>query len=399
MNDKKKPYRLIYINFWDLSGDDGKSLNEREFVRELLLAEELDVVYIGPKMKQAVELSDSRIIARRNIGRSVLSQIAYQGWLLLMLWQQYRLVGGKMIICVRPHYFTISPLFFKWLFRVPYVVKCAGLPVELISKMEKVPFLLRWIGIFVHVLNALSGVRLWAVTGRIGEYWHKKCSVAHSRIFVLPNGVNTNLFNVSVNAALPSDILERIPPARHYIGYAGDLRLSGVEFVILAGEKLIKSGHDYVFIIAGRGEDYEMLVGMSKERGVADRVVFLGRIPYVQLPALYNLCSLLMATFPSTYAEKWGSSSQKIFQYLACGKPVVAARAEDHMFIKKEDLGKLVVSEDIDTLADIIVKTIESDAKNSGVKRRERYDYVAARHSYRVVVNRFAEQMDDLWRS
>jgi len=393
---RNKPYTLIYVGFLDLSKDDGKSINEREFVRELLARPDLECCYVGPKMSNGFESPGGRILAERHLGKSPISQMRYQLWLLKTLFRLYKKYGKQVILCTRPNYAAIAPMIFKRLCKAPWVVKFAGLPIPLISARSDIPIVYRKIAAKIFSLNGRSADRLWVVTEAIGDYWERHFKIDRDKMFVLPNGVNLSLFRPDSSSSLPDEIADKIPKAKYTVGYAGGLRkMLGIDFLIRAAEKLIGAGHDYAFVVAGTGEYRDALERMVREKGLQDRFVLLGHIPYRFMPSLYRHCDVLVAPFSRGYVENFGSSSQKIFQYLACGKPVVAARTQDHRFLEDKEMGKLVVSEDIDALADAIKES--TSRANAGKNAYDRYDFVARHHGYGVLVDRFLRQTDRLW--
>jgi glycosyltransferase involved in cell wall biosynthesis len=89
-----------------------------------------------------------------------------------------------------------------------------------------------------------------------------------------------------------------------------------------------------LLMIGGGGEELEKCRGMASEKGIEGRVVFTGKVPYEELPAHLNICSVLVAPFsPSKDArrkavfDKYGLwwCPLKIFEYMSMGKPVVSS--------------------------------------------------------------------------
>jgi glycosyltransferase involved in cell wall biosynthesis len=71
-------------------------------------------------------------------------------------------------------------------------------------------------------------------------------------------------------------------------------------------------------VVAGDGPERAALEAFVRERGLA-RVVFLGYVPYPELPALYAISDLFLHT---AREERWGVSVQEA---LACGLPAVTS--------------------------------------------------------------------------
>jgi glycosyltransferase involved in cell wall biosynthesis len=75
---------------------------------------------------------------------------------------------------------------------------------------------------------------------------------------------------------------------------------------------------DRWIVIAGDGPERPALETFARERGL-DRVVFLGYVPYPELPALYAISNLFL--HPAR-EERWGVSVQEA---LACDLPVITS--------------------------------------------------------------------------
>lgn len=88
---------------------------------------------------------------------------------------------------------------------------------------------------------------------------------------------------------------------------------------------------DVTFLMVGK--DVEMLRSQAEERGVLDRFVFTGFVPYADVPKYIAAADLAVAPYdPAGFADMEAHgfyfSPIKIFEYMACGKPVVASDVE-----------------------------------------------------------------------
>lgn len=389
-------YLLVYAGFFDLSRDDGKSINEREFVKELLRRKDAGVVYVGPNTKEAVELPSERVVSVGFLNRSIGSQVKYQLRLAAVLRRLHRTHGGRMVIACRPNYASVSVPIFAKAAGVPLIVKFAGLPTILSEKRKDIALAYRLAADAAYNMNGRTADRIWAVTENISRYWQERLNRGPESCFVLSNGVNTHHFNPDAASELPPDIEKRIPPAARYIGYAGGLRkILGIEFLIDALDILRRQGREYAVLVAGDGPERETLEKKILGKNLQDRFVMLGHLPYDNMPAFYRWCDVLVAPFSRAFVDNFGSSSQKVFQYLACGKPVVAVSAPDHAFLEEEGLGRTVVCENVEALAEGIAGAAEEI--ESTEKSRQRCDYVCRNRSYGVLVERFLRVVDRVW--
>jgi glycosyltransferase involved in cell wall biosynthesis len=104
-------------------------------------------------------------------------------------------------------------------------------------------------------------------------------------------------------------------------------------------------------------------------------------VNYEDIPILINIAEICVAPFISRRNRITGLSPIKVFEYMACGKPVVCSRIESLEFVEVEGLGRLIEPEDAKSLRDGLLELIESPQKrinmgNRGVQiARAKYDW------------------------
>ncbi len=94
-------------------------------------------------------------------------------------------------------------------------------------------------------------------------------------------------------------------------------RHKGHDMVLQQIPSLVAAGHDVVYLVCGVGDDLERLKAVATELGVADRVRFLGRVPFSELPDLYRAADIYV--MPST-GEGFGIA---FIEAMACGTPAI----------------------------------------------------------------------------
>jgi glycosyltransferase involved in cell wall biosynthesis len=130
-------------------------------------------------------------------------------------------------------------------------------------------------------------------------------------IRVLRNGVDLDLFQ-------PVDRRQ----ARAELGLATRTLVSIGNLVPLKGHDLvIRATHampDTTLLLVGEGSEYNSLLELTRNLQMQERVRFLGRMPYHELPAIYSAADALVL---ASSREGWPNV---LLEAMACGTPVVA---------------------------------------------------------------------------
>jgi glycosyltransferase involved in cell wall biosynthesis len=147
--------------------------------------------------------------------------------------------------------------------------------------------------------------------------------VSPERVHVLPNGVDTARFGSG-----PPESAIRTHwglGAGPILGFVGSLRSwQGTENLPVLLQELAPRHPGVQLVIAGDGPLRHELEREFDRRGLRESVVFTGWLPHEQVPGLIRHFDVALAP----YSEKehlWYASPMKLFEYMACGKPVVAA--------------------------------------------------------------------------
>jgi glycosyltransferase involved in cell wall biosynthesis len=147
--------------------------------------------------------------------------------------------------------------------------------------------------------------------------------IAPERVHVLPNGVDPGLFYPA--AAEPSGRARLGLAAGPVIGFVGGLRpWHGVEVLPELLQKLTRGHPTVQMLIAGDGPLRATLKADFQKRRLSNRVRFTGTIPHDQIPAIIRHFDIALAPYPRLNHDFY-FSPLKIFEYMACGIPVVAS--------------------------------------------------------------------------
>jgi glycosyltransferase involved in cell wall biosynthesis len=152
------------------------------------------------------------------------------------------------------------------------------------------------------------------------DFYDYLTNAGFSGVHVIPNGVDTSELR-EVPMPKAKNQLNLQGPV---IGYIGSLEYwVDLEMVIEALPSL-----DVILLVVGPGlfTDYGNLVhALAKEKGVTDRVIFTGLIPFREL-SLYISAMDIGLNPLKNMAKNEMTVGGKVFNYLACGKPVLSSR-------------------------------------------------------------------------
>ncbi len=127
--------------------------------------------------------------------------------------------------------------------------------------------------------------------------------------------------------------------------YCGSVRTANdIGTVVSCADSLNRDGFkDKIrFIIYGDGPDKEVLAKRCADEGITN-VVFKGSIDKKYIPYVLSRSDLNVLNLKPAKTQKYGNSSNKLFEYLAAGNPVIANIDEGkYPIITKYGCGKVV---------------------------------------------------------
>lgn len=144
-----------------------------------------------------------------------------------------------------------------------------------------------------------------------------------------------------------------------------------------------------LMIAGGLGWMYESVFQAVEELKLNDSVVFLGRVPEADLPALYTLADLFV--YPSLY-EGFGIPP---LEAMACGTPVVTSNVSS-LPEAVGDAGLMANPTDIDEIADAMAQILTNsglaaDLSRRGIERAAQFSWQAAAEKVHAVYQRLAQ--------
>jgi glycosyltransferase involved in cell wall biosynthesis len=248
-------------------------------------------------------------------------------------------------------------------------------------------------GIFFQNLSFRLVSRIVAVTENLKCYVNTRYAVPLHKVSVFPNGVNTRLFapleQESSRQKLGLDLDKR------YVGFVGNLASwQGVDSLLTAFGLLDADCHDYHLLVVGDGMEKKRLQEMTVRLGLTNRVTFVGYVPYSDIASYINACDICVGPFNAQERNVLtGLSPLKIFEYLACGKPVLSSRIQDMQFIEDEGVGYLFRPSDERDMAEqmkALMNLPTSEHNAMGLRARA---LAVEKYSWDAIVGRIVESI------
>jgi glycosyltransferase involved in cell wall biosynthesis len=376
---------LIYLPVAQLDGEGATNTHVRELAEDLAkLGNQVTVIcqlknttYGGLASIKRVRMVDGKVV------RFIFSTI--HGLFLGMVTvsrSKYDLVYARAALNGFNAYLVAS------LARLPCVIEVNGL----MRTEIKVGWLGWWRKAAGYIMSWFEGMsfrrchHLIAVTPEIKEALIADLGLESGKITVIPNGANIDLFKPMDSKRARKRL--GLPELSRLIVFVGHLiAWQGVEYLIRSIPRVVRDCPDAMVLIVGEGLIKERLVKLTEQIGISDRVIFTGMIPYDKVPLYINACDVCAAP---KLPLGIGYSPLKLYEYMACGKPVVATRTSGFEILEQNNAGLLVNPQKSEELGNAIVRLLKDEElrKQMGENGRK---YVVENHSWESVAKRVAE--------
>jgi len=213
------------------------------------------------------------------------------------------------------------------------------------------------------------------------RYITRLAGVAEEKVVWIPNGacVGADEIGGADSGPRPFTVL--------YMGAHG--RANVLDDLLTAARLLQDRGSDVRFELVGGGKEKERL--LERARGLALRnLEFRDPVPRTEVEATLSQADALVALLEDTPLYQYGISLNKLFDYMAAGKPVVLAGNAAHNYVELAGCGVTVPPRDPEALARAIadLAAMPGEARRTmGARGRA---YVREHHDWDLLADRLA---------
>ena len=170
-----------------------------------------------------------------------------------------------------------------------------------------------------------------AIVSNLQNYGEHIKDIGIKRDFVwISNGVDLEeLKNIE---PLDSQTKEKIPQNKFIVGYTGTVGVANALESFCEAAKILQDNQDILFVIVGDGQEKKNLIAQF---GELENLLFIDAIPKKQVQSMLSLFDVCFLGWKKEPLYRFGTSANKIFDYMYSAKPILNA------FSGKGDLVKI----------------------------------------------------------
>ncbi|QSE96796.1 glycosyltransferase family 4 protein [Fulvivirga lutea] len=285
---------------------------------------------------------------------------------------------------------TLVPAFFASILsklkRRPFILEIRDLWPETIVKFhpEKQGHILIKLFYKLELFCLHKADRIAGLLPGIPNYLDKLDLNLKKKFFWLPNGVESDILDVSLNTN--SEVKK--------IVYAGALsKANAMESIINTADILKNSGLE--FHIYGNGMEKADLLDLAKRKNL-NHIYFHEPVPKKEVFNVISDADILIASLKDTDLYEYGISLNKIYDYMAIGKPVVFGVRAFNNPISEARAGVSVRPENAEEMADGIKEIVSMTIEQRNEMSIRARHYISKGHTFEILGSRLMKELKRL---
>lgn len=369
-----------------LEGHDAGTTHTMELFKNLKKVGNEVNLFVPAKPKDAAPYKRANISYLPILNIPLLRGVSYQ-LILFFYYLLYRIKRTKPhVIYARISLLTISPLILSKLLKIPYVVEINGLGIDEMKLINTSKLTIQILKM-VEKLNYKNAKKIVSVTQTIKEALIKIYDIPNEKIVVIENGANTELFRPMNREKARKEL--KLDDNCKYIGFSGAFsQWHGIEDLVKSAPLILKEVENTKFLLVGNGPMKEQIVQMVNDLNLTNNFIFIDRVPYEEVQKyvnIFDVCVILKK-------KDISGSPLKLWEYMACGKPVVATNTQDFRALEEYNAGTLVDPEKNEEVAGAIITLLKNKDLRDEMGKNGR-KYVIENRSWEAVAREVEKVM------
>ena len=247
----------------------------------------------------------------------------------------------------------------------------------------------------VKILQALERFfyrkadRIITLLPKAGEYIAAQ-GIDINKVVWIPNGVDLTRFQVKFQKKLVND--------RYFkVMYTGSHGKANALDILLKAAKIIQDcGYDDIkFILIGSGPEKSKLIELAKKLKLKN-VEFRDPVKKTEISRVLSEADVTVFILRNLPLYKYGISLNKLFDYLALGKPIILAGNPVNNPVKESNCGLTVPPEDPKALAEAIIKIYKMPPEEREEMGRRGRKYVEKYYSIPILVDKLEKVLTEV---
>ncbi len=344
--------KIAYLSCGSLAKKRGYTVHTVELARNLIQLG-AEVVILAPSLGRSGEKGlkiDYAPVINIRLLRFLSLRISLTAFVLRRL-----LSRGTDIIYVREAHLYLAPYILGKIFRKPAVIEINNAAIDDCPAGPR-NFIL-YPKFIARKISFLLADKIIVANSAVRDILSKEYGIGIDKFAIIPMGANTDLFRpIEREKAIEKTGLEN---RRKYVGFAGTLYpFQGLKYLIDASPLVLEKRRDVRFLIVGSGVEERNIKELIKKKGMEGYFILTGGIEYPEIPYYINSMDLCVSIVtPERSATH--SFPIKIYEYLACGRPIVIGNLKAESELLGTKVTPVVNASDPKALAEAIIDTLE----------------------------------------
>jgi len=279
----------------------------------------------------------------------------------------------------------------------------------LVSKKYKKPFIMEVRDLWPQTLIDV-GVPKWhpfvILLGILEKFLYKKASkiivllskaneyienlgISSKKIVWIPNGVNLDNY-------LLSDNLTKVKENDIFtIVYAGGFSITdNLETLIEAAERTKVLGLKVKYKLYGDGMERQNIINLVKKKCLEDVVFIMEAVPKKQVPKILQEADALFLPMRDLSLYKYGFSFNKLYDYLASGKPILLLGSPANNVVEEIYVG--LSAKDKDELVERIKNLYFMPTKDKDLMGLRGREYIEKYYNMHLLVDKLESIIEEV---
>jgi glycosyltransferase involved in cell wall biosynthesis len=333
---------VVYVTQVDPTGTSGQNLYSRAVATALARHRSVDLSLVCPTPADALpdDLAGDAI-TRRYLPPKTRGSPRWHLRSQLPLYRALQDLHGArdidgIVTTLKPS--VIVPPLFALRHRIPHILLVEGMLTR--NVRQDPPFPGAHLAVESAVaLNAAVSTKVFTAYEEAKDWIAAHPGVDPGTVAVSRHGVDTDLFEPTSRTAARAELGLDVPDGATLIGFVGSFKPYHCLDPLLKTTAAHRSdGTDLRLLLVGDGPRRGTAERRAEALGIAEAVTFTGFVDHEQVSTYIGACDLLYGVIDP---DHWGSP-MKVYEYLACGRPVVAFDDPELAFVEEVGVGALV---------------------------------------------------------